>query len=106
MTDYTSRQDLVPIAATAAWTKDIESNRIVRVALVNSQVKIAEALREGDIIAIRNLRLKAFADNKNVSGLVGGEDRLIHKLDPNTTGNDECIALLGYVNLLYITAWC
>lgn len=99
MTDYTSRQDLVPIAATASWTKDIESNRIVRVALFNGQVKIAEALREGDIIAIRNLRLKAFADSKNVSGMVGGEDRLIHKLDPNTTGNDECIALLGCVYL-------
>ncbi|KAI0086229.1 hypothetical protein BDY19DRAFT_962069 [Irpex rosettiformis] len=93
VTDYTPRNDLSFIAATADWTRGIEHDKILKVALYNAQAKAAESLRDGDIIAIRKMRLKALV-NGSLSGILGGEERLIFKLDSRNTGNEYCIELL------------
>ena len=92
VTDYTPRNDLSFIAATADWTRGIEHEKILKVALFNAQAKAVESLRDGDFIAIRKMRLKA-AIGGTLSGLLGGEERLIFKLDPRTTGNEDCLEL-------------
>ena len=81
------------IAATADWTRNLDHDCILKVALFNAQVKVAEGLHDGDFIAIRKLRLKATV-NGAISGLLGGEERLIYKLDPRSTGNEHCINLM------------
>ena len=93
VTDYTPRTDMAPVAATSGWTRGIDHECILKVAVFNAQYKAAEGLREGDIIAIRNMRLKPVAGGV-VAGRIGGEERLIFKLDPRSTGNEHCIALL------------
>ncbi|KAI0683714.1 hypothetical protein BC835DRAFT_1423045 [Cytidiella melzeri] len=93
VTDYTSRSDLSFIPETAEWTRNIDHNAIVKVAVYNAQAKAAEGLTGGDIIAIRKMRLKSTA-NGALSGILGGDERLIYKLDPKTTGNEHCIELV------------
>lgn len=94
VTDYTSRPDMSPIAATADWTRGIEHEKILKVGVYNAQYKVAQGLRDGDIISIRNMRMKTLARGL-VAGRIGTEERLIYKLDPRNTGNEHCIALLG-----------
>lgn len=93
VTDYTSRSDLGPKPATADWTRRIDHDRILKVALFNAQVKVAQGLHEGDVIAIRNMRLKGVHGGA-IAGRIGGEERLIFKLNPQNSGNEHCIALL------------
>ena len=98
VTDYTSRTDLAPVSATAEWKRDISDDCILKIALKDEQVKVADDLQQGDVIAVRNLRLKALSsDRQSVTGLLGGFERLIYKLNPQTTGDEGCLALLGYV---------
>lgn len=96
-TDYTSRTDLAPIAATADWTRGVSADRIVKIGLQDEQTKAAGELRAGDVVAVRNLRLKAIAEGRNVAGVLGGFDRLIFKLNPVNSGNEECLALMRCV---------
>lgn len=84
------------IAATADWTRNIDHGCILKVALFSKQVDAAAGLREGDFVAIRKMRLKQVA-GVQLSGMLGGEERLIYKLDPRTTGNEECLALMRSV---------
>ncbi len=93
VTDYTPRPDLSFIAATADWTRGIPHDRILKVALLQAQAKAAEAFRAGDFVSIRKMRLKAVLGGA-LSGLLGGEERLLFKLDPVNTGNEDCLALL------------
>ena len=94
VTDYTSRTDLAPVAATAEWTHGINADRILKIALSDEQAKAAEDLHPGDVIAVRNLRLKALAGGRDVAGVLGGHDRLIFKLQPQNSGNENCLALM------------
>ncbi|KAI0345219.1 hypothetical protein BDW22DRAFT_1354123 [Trametopsis cervina] len=93
VTDYTPRSDNCMISPTADWTRGIDQNLIVKVGLYSEQMKAVEALQDGDFISIRKMRLKSIA-NGTVGGMLGGEERLIYKLDPRTTGNEHCLALL------------
>ncbi|KAJ2965891.1 hypothetical protein NUW54_g13964 [Trametes sanguinea] len=70
VTDYTSRTDLVPVAAHIA--PPALSDRVVRVELRDAQVDTARNLEAGDYIAIRNLRLRPSAGGPLVSGRLGG----------------------------------
>lgn len=94
MTDYTSRTDLAPLAATAEWAHGIGASRILKIALTDAQAQVAAGLEPGDVVAIRNLRLKALAGGKDVAGVLGGAERLIFKLNAQTTGSEACLALL------------
>jgi hypothetical protein len=94
VTDYTSRRDLAPVAATAEWTHGLGADRILKIALYDEQAKAVENLRPGDVIAVRNLRLKALAGGRDVAGTIGGYERLIFKLQPQNTGNENCMALM------------
>ncbi|KAI9065399.1 hypothetical protein FKP32DRAFT_1710462 [Trametes sanguinea] len=92
VTDYTSRADLVPVAAHIA--PPALSGRVVRVELRDAQVDTARNLEAGDYIAIRNLRLRPSAGGPLLSGRLGGDQRLITKLNPKASGNAELRALL------------
>ncbi|PSR77622.1 hypothetical protein PHLCEN_2v7812 [Hermanssonia centrifuga] len=93
VTDYTFRPDLAPIPATAEWVRDVDPDRIVKIALFQDQAETAKALKAGDIIAVRNVRLKQGLKAK-VTGYLGGSERLIFKLQPNETGNVDCLELI------------
>lgn len=98
VTDYTSRTDLAPIDATADWKRGINDDRILKLALYDEQAKVTSDLQPGDVVALRNLRLKSLTSGKpSVTGLLGGFERLIYKLNPQTTGDEGCIALLRFV---------
>lgn len=92
MTDYTARTDLVPISPAIASGDLVE--RVVRVSLNDAQVELANALEAGDYIAIRNLRLRPAGSGSLLCGRLGGEQRLITKLNPRATGNKELKELL------------
>lgn len=75
-------------------------DRILKIALKDEQAKVADDLKQGDIIAVRNLRLKALSsDRQSVTGMLGGFERLIYKLNPETTGDEGCLALLRCVGI-------
>ncbi|KAM5532336.1 hypothetical protein V8D89_014015 [Ganoderma adspersum] len=92
VTDYTARTDLVPISPAIASGDLVE--RVVRVSLNDAQVELAKALEAGDYIAIRNLRLRPAGSGSLLCGRLGGEQRLITKLNPRATGNKELKELL------------
>ncbi|KAH9945797.1 uncharacterized protein BXZ73DRAFT_37305 [Epithele typhae] len=91
VTDYTSRSDLVPIAAHIA--SESLAGRVVRINLFDAQAEVAQGLAAGDFISIRNLRLKT-TGSPFLSGKLGGPQRLIRKLNPKAKGNAELQALL------------
>ena len=96
VTDYTSRSDLAPIDATAEWKRGISDDRVLKITLSDEQAKAASDLQSGDVVALRNLRLKSLGSGKpSVTGNLGGFERLIYKLNPQTTGDEGCLSLLG-----------
>ncbi|KAI0647426.1 hypothetical protein C8Q79DRAFT_1118413 [Trametes meyenii] len=92
VTDYTARTDLVPVSASVAPA--MLADRVVRVELRDSQVDTARNLEPGDYIAIRNLRLRPSGGGTLLSGRLGGDQRLITKLNPKASGNADLRALL------------
>ena len=92
VTDYTARTDLAPVAATIAPTA--LTGRIVRIVLSDAQVETGKQLAPGDFVAIRNLRLRTTCGTL-LSGRLGGDQRLITKLNPKKGGNAELNALLA-----------
>ncbi|KAL1944803.1 hypothetical protein VTO73DRAFT_3233 [Trametes versicolor] len=93
VTDYTSRTDLVPVSASIA--PETLADRVVRVELRDAQVDIAKSLEAGDFVAIRNLRLRPSGGGTLLAGRLGGDQRLITKLNPKSTGNADLRALLS-----------
>ncbi|KAI0636607.1 hypothetical protein C8Q77DRAFT_1276525 [Trametes polyzona] len=92
VTDYTTRPDLVPVAASIA--PPALENYVVRVELRDTQVDTARNLDPGDFVAIRNLRLRPSGGGTLLCGRLGGDQRLITKLNPKASGNAELRALL------------
>ncbi|PIL24317.1 hypothetical protein GSI_14070 [Ganoderma sinense ZZ0214-1] len=92
VTDYTARTDLVPVSPAIA-SGDL-AERVVRVSLNDAQVDLGRALDAGDYIAIRNLRLRPAGSGSLLCGRLGGEQRLITKVNPRATGNKELRELL------------
>ncbi|EJF66176.1 hypothetical protein DICSQDRAFT_132309 [Dichomitus squalens LYAD-421 SS1] len=92
VTDYTARPDLVPVAATIA--SGALAERVVRISLNDAQIEVGKSLETGDFVAIRNLRLRPSNGGTLLSGRLGGQHRLITKLNPKSTSNIELRALL------------
>ena len=94
VTDYTSRDDLVPVAFTVPRALQLR-DCIVKIALHDDQAETAKQLEAGDFVAIRNLRLRpSGSEQKLVMGRLGGSQRLLSKLQPNSPNNHELQALL------------
>ncbi|KAI0934827.1 hypothetical protein AcW1_006221 [Taiwanofungus camphoratus] len=93
VTDYTSRSDLVPVAATLLGVANLE-DRVVRIVLFDGQIETAKHLEPGDFVSIRNLRLKPSGGTSQLAGRLGGDQRLISKLQTHTTANEHLKALL------------
>ncbi|KAI0672845.1 hypothetical protein C8Q78DRAFT_1021641 [Trametes maxima] len=93
VTDYTARTDLVPVSASIA--PSVLADCVVRVELRDSQVDTARNLEPGDYIAIRNLRLRPSGGGPLLSGRLGGDQRLITRLNPKPNGNADLRALLS-----------
>ncbi|KAI0748478.1 hypothetical protein C8Q80DRAFT_1104088 [Daedaleopsis nitida] len=92
ITDYTMRSDLVPVSAVIA--SGVLVDRVVRISVYDAQVDTAKSLEAGDFIAIRNLRLRPSGNENRLCGRLGGDQRLITKLNPKAAGNPELKALL------------
>lgn len=69
----------------------------MRVELRDAQVDIAKNLEAGDFVAIRNLRLRPSGGGTLLAGRLGGDQRLITKLNSKATGNTDLRALLRCV---------
>ncbi|KAI0362516.1 hypothetical protein OH77DRAFT_61120 [Trametes cingulata] len=93
VTDYTARPDLVPVSASIAPAA--LADRVVRVELRDAQVDTAKNLEAGDYVAIRNLRLRPSGTGTCLAGRLGGDQRLITKLNPKASGNADLRALLN-----------
>ncbi|TFK94811.1 hypothetical protein K466DRAFT_508902 [Polyporus arcularius HHB13444] len=93
VTDYTTRPDLVTVSPSIV-TPTASPDRIVRISLHDSQVETAKNLEAGDFIFIRKLRLRQTGGESRVCGRLGGDERLITKLNPNSTKNAELRALI------------
>ncbi|KAI0373030.1 hypothetical protein BV20DRAFT_849182 [Pilatotrama ljubarskyi] len=93
VTDYTARPDLVPVSASIAPVALVD--RVVRVELRDAQVDTAKNLEAGDYVAIRNLRLRPSGGGTRLAGRLGGDQRLITKLNPKASGNADLRALLN-----------
>lgn len=87
----------MPVSASIA--SETLADRVVRVELRDAQVDIAKSLETGDFVAIRNLRLRPSGGGTLLAGRLGGDQRLITKLNPKATGNADLRALLRYVFL-------
>ncbi|KZT71254.1 hypothetical protein DAEQUDRAFT_121630 [Daedalea quercina L-15889] len=93
VTDYTRRDDLAPIAFTVPRARELQ-NRVVKISLHDEQAETAKQLEVADFVAIRNLRLRPSGSEKKLTGRLGGNQRLLNKLQPNTANNHELKALL------------
>ncbi|RPD66503.1 hypothetical protein L226DRAFT_609332 [Lentinus tigrinus ALCF2SS1-7] len=102
VTDYTSRPDLVTVSPSIV-TPTVSADRIVRISLYDSQVETARNLEVGDVISIRKLRLHQTGGEGRICGRLGGDERLIMKLNPNSTKNTELRALLKRKEALHAT---
>ncbi|KAH8099538.1 hypothetical protein BXZ70DRAFT_942245 [Cristinia sonorae] len=96
VTDYTSRPDLAPVHLEPQIMSLLSGDRIVKIALFDEQAKTAGALQPGDFLTIKNLRLRpAHAGAEvNLVGRLGGDERLIYKLEPKTSASEELQELL------------
>ena len=65
----------------------------MRVALSDAQTEAAQALDAGDFLTVRNLRLRT-AGGTLLSGRLGGDQRLLAKLNPKASASPELRALL------------
>lgn len=79
----------------------VGDDKILKVELRDEQARTAISLKPGDYVGLRNMRLKLTDLKKEVIGRIAGNERLIHKLNPNDTGNEDFIALLQYVHELF-----
>lgn len=95
VTDYTSRSDLSPVAATTPEFRGLE-DRVLKVAVFDAQIETAKNLELGDFILIRNLRLKPSGTSRRLVGRLAGNQRYITKLQPDAR-NEELKDLLRWV---------
>ncbi|KZT09597.1 uncharacterized protein LAESUDRAFT_512246 [Laetiporus sulphureus 93-53] len=92
VTDYTSRPDLSPVAATTPEFRDLE-DRVVKIALFDAQVESAKNLESGDFILVRNLRMRPSRSSRRLVGRLASNQRYIVKLQPDAR-NEELRDLL------------
>ena len=96
VTDYTQRDDLSEIPATATWTHNIPDNRIVKILLTGHALKTVRTIGSEDYVALRKVRLKSAGSGRQVSGRLSGDEQLIFKLDPKESGNRNLAFLTKY----------
>ncbi|KAH9901443.1 hypothetical protein C8Q73DRAFT_677845 [Cubamyces lactineus] len=89
VTDYTARSDLVPVSASVAPAT--LADRVVRVELSGSQVDIARNLEIGDFVTLSKLRLRRSGGGTLLAGRLGGDQRLITKLNPKANSNARAL---------------
>lgn len=93
VTDYTSRQDFAPVYFKQPTGCTVGNDQILKVEARDEQARTAMSLAPGDFVAFRNIRLMVSTTNL-VTGRIAGNERLIFKLNPNGTGNEDLIELL------------
>ena len=82
----------------------LDADRIVKIALFGEQITVVSELVPGDYLAIRNLRLRPgrSGSDKDLAGRLGGDERLIFKLSPKVSANEDLRELLRYVSTLLL----
>lgn len=104
VTDYTSREGLVPVHLESTSGINVPENSVMKVLMMDGQATIAKSLEPGDFVSLRNLRLKSGSrvsgPTSNLSGKLGGDQRLVFKLQPKGTGSEELLALIRQVVIL------
>ncbi|KAG6854698.1 hypothetical protein C0991_002409 [Blastosporella zonata] len=84
VTDYTSRDELFTGRVQNAWGGAGLDGRILKIVLFNNQAEMAKTVQVGSFYAIKKLRLKQSTTARHFRGQLGGVERLIHLLHPNT----------------------
>ncbi len=99
VTDYTANQCLESLRPNKPWAQGL-NGYIVKIFLSEEQQNVTEAAVAGSFYCIRKLRLKHSQVDGHVRGVLGGNERLIVKLNPNKTDNEHLNGLLRQVTSL------
>lgn len=92
VTDYTSHSLLGALKVDEPWAK--LTGYILKIFLVKEQERMAESVIPGSFYSIRNLRWKLSSYNGCIHAQLGGNEKLITKLNPNNTHNEYLNGLL------------
>ncbi|CAL1705544.1 unnamed protein product [Somion occarium] len=95
-TDYTCRNDFASVWFDRQPGDLVPNDRILKVLLLDEQAKTAKSLKPGDFVSLRHIRLRTseYRGEVRLTGRMGGNQRLIFKLNAQGTGNEDLIALL------------
>jgi hypothetical protein len=99
VTDYTANPCLESFRPREPWAQGL-NGYIVKIFLSEEQQNLTEAAVAGSFYCIRKLRLKHSPVDGYVRGVLGGNERLIVKLNPNKTDNEYLNGLLRQVTSL------
>jgi hypothetical protein len=89
VTDYTT----VPGRPTSVTASGGLDTCILKIALSYDQIEMARVV-EGGYYTICKLRLQIIPGGDGIRGRLGGDERLIHKLNPNESNNQHLKALI------------
>ena len=93
VTDYTARSDMVGVSPNILPSVNLK-DRVLKIALFDGQIETSKSLEPGDLISIINLRLKSSEQTHKLAGRLGGNQRLITKLQSRGPANEDIKALL------------
>ncbi|TFY82565.1 hypothetical protein EWM64_g1453 [Hericium alpestre] len=91
VTDYTARDDLKS-PPVEDWSREL-AGRILKVELRDGHNEMAKQMPAGSFFTINNLKLQTKGGHPRLIGHLGGHDRLLDKLNPNSD-NERLVALL------------
>lgn len=83
VTDYTIRRNLHSQASGAQWALGLEG-RVLRIMLHGNQADMSRRVQIGSICRINKLRIKQSQSENQLQGMLGGQERLILSLDPDS----------------------
>lgn len=98
-TDYTPRNDTGGVPRDAAWAEGLDLKKILKIVLVNGQAPVAGRVKRGDYCRFNKMRLKSDLVHKYAVGLVGGNQKLLEKLNPKNKDNEMLQGLIRWAEV-------
>jgi hypothetical protein len=95
VTDYTVHEygPRLKTEELTTWAQGLEG-RIFKIWLRDAQAEMGRRVDIGDFYRIKKVRMKKGSGENTFVGLIGGSERLIHKLNVKGTENEDLRALL------------
>lgn len=81
-----------------------QGDMLLKVVLSRKQIPAVQEIEEGSFCTICKLRLQELPGTGRYRGRLGGDERLIFKLDPRNIERPEIRQLLRFVNILSLIA--